>query len=167
MAWNIDLVLMLRSLIGDLDKSKYTNERLKQILSIGAYNVNNEASFVNTYTIDVGEVTISPDPLVNDPDFCTLTVYKSACILLGSEVKTESANAIAIKDGPSSIDLRGVSSSLSSMYQDLCTKYEEMMTKYRYEKGSGSGTPTGAAVLSPYSPASWGVGYNDGGHRNF
>tara|TARA_R110000751_G_scaffold155870_1_gene261396 strand:- start:3110 stop:3613 length:504 start_codon:yes stop_codon:yes gene_type:complete len=167
MAWNIDLVLMLRSLIGDLDNSKYTNERLKQILSIGAYNVNNEASFTNTYTIDVSQITISPDPLVNDPDFCSLTVYKSACILLGSEVKTESANAVAIKDGPSSIDLRGVSGSLSIMYKDLCEKYEEMMTKYIYEKGSGSGAPTGAAVLSPYSPASWGVGFNDGGYRNF
>mgnify|MGYP003641828718 FL=1 len=167
MAWNIDLVLMLRSLIGDLDKSKYTNERLKQIITIAAYNVNNASSFINTYTIDVGEISISPDPLANDPDFCSLTVYKSACILLGSEVKTESANAISIKDGPSAIDLRGVSGSLSIMYKDFCQKYDEMLTKYIYEKGSGSGAPTGAAVLSPYSPASWGVGYNDGGQRNF
>ena len=52
MAWNIDLVLMLRSLIGDLDKAKYTNERLKQIIIIAAYNVNNASSFANTYTID-------------------------------------------------------------------------------------------------------------------
>ena len=74
MAWNIDLVLMLRSLIGDLDKSKYTNERLKQIITIAAYNVNNASSFINTYTIDVGEISISPDPLANDPDFCSLTV---------------------------------------------------------------------------------------------
>ena len=28
MAWNIDLVLMLRSLIGDLDKSKYKLKKL-------------------------------------------------------------------------------------------------------------------------------------------
>ena len=135
MAWNVDLVLMLRSLIGDLDRSKYTNERLKQILVVGAFNVKNDADFNTDYTVDVGEVSISPDPIDgNDLDFSSLTVYKSACILLGSEVKTESANAISIKDGPSSIDLRGVSGSLSSLYKDLCQKYDDLLIKYRYEK---------------------------------
>jgi hypothetical protein len=168
MAWNIDLVLMLRSLIGDLDRSKYTNERLKQILVVGAFNVKNDADFNTDYTVDVGEISISPDPISgNDLDFSALTVYKSACILLGSEVKTESANAISIKDGPSSIDLRGVSGSLSNLYKDLCQKYDELLIKYRYEKGSGSGTPAGTAVLGPYSPASWGVSFNDNTTRYY
>ena len=168
MAWNVDLVLMLRSLIGDLDRSKYTNERLKQILVVGAFNVKNDADFNTDYTVDVGEVSISPDPIDgNDLDFSSLTVYKSACILLGSEVKTESANAISIKDGPSSIDLRGVSGSLSSLYKDLCQKYDDLLIKYRYEKGSGSGTPAGTAVLGPYSPASWGVAFNDNTTRYY
>ena len=30
MPWKIDLVLMLRSIIGDLDKAKFTDERIKQ-----------------------------------------------------------------------------------------------------------------------------------------
>ena len=121
MAWNVDMVLMLRSIIGDLDKIKFTNERLKQILVIGAYNVYNDASFSTEYTIDVGSVSISPDPITeSDSDFATLTVYKSACILVGSEVKTEAANAISIKDGPSAIDLRAVSGTLNTLYQDCC-----------------------------------------------
>ena len=33
---------MLRSIIGDLDKAKFTDERLKKILVVGAYNVNND-----------------------------------------------------------------------------------------------------------------------------
>ena len=86
MAWNIDMVLMLRSIIGDLDKTTFTNERLKQILVIGAYNVYNDANFSIEYTIDVGGVTISPDPISeSDSDFASLTVYRSACILVGSE----------------------------------------------------------------------------------
>ena len=168
MAWNVDLVLMLRSIIGDLDRSKYTNERLKQILVVGAFNVKNDADFQTDYTIDVGSVSISPDPIAeSDLDFSALTVYKSACILLGSEVKTEAANAISIKDGPSSIDLRGVSGSLSGLYKDLCEKYDELLQKYRYEKGSGSGTPAGTAVLGPFSPASWGVAFNDNTTRYY
>lgn len=155
MSWKVDLVLMLRSIIGDLDSSKYTDERLKQVLVVGAYNVITDAEFSNTYTVSVGGVSISPDPIsVNDTDFTTLTLYKSACILLGSEVKTESANAISIKDGPSAIDLRGVSQSLNIMYKDLCQKYESLLTTYQYAKGDGSGTPAGTAVLGPYSPAS-------------
>lgn len=161
MSWKVDLVLMLRSLIGDLDSSKYTDERLKQVLVVGAYNVITDAEFSNNYTVSVGGVSITPDPISsNDTDFTTLTLYKSACILLGSEVKTESANAISIKDGPSAIDLRGVSQSLNVMYKDLCQKYESLLTTYQYAKGDGSGTPAGTAVLGPYSPASIGLNAN-------
>ena len=140
MPWKIDLVLMLRSLIGDLDNAKFTDERLKQILVFGAYNVVNDADFSQTYSVDVGEVTISPDPISqNDTDFTTLTVYKSACILLGSEVKTEAANAISIKDGPSAIDL---------------------LKTYQYNN-----TLVGQAVLGPYSPGSMILGANQFDYR--
>ena len=161
MPWKIDLVLMLRSLIGDLDNAKFTDERLKQILVFGAYNVVNDADFSQTYSVDVGEVTIAPDPISqNDTDFTTLTVYKSACILLGSEVKTEAANAISIKDGPSAIDLRGVTQNLNMMYQDFCKKYDDLLKTYQYNN-----TLVGQAVLGPYSPGSMILGANQFDYR--
>jgi hypothetical protein len=166
MPWQTDMVLMLRSIIGDLDAAKYTDARLQQVLVVGAYNVQNDATFPNTYTANVGAVSLSPDPVdLNDSNFTVLTVYKSACILVGSEVKTESANAISIKDGPSAIDLRGVSGSLTSLYKDLCAKYDDLLNSYRYESGNGDGTPVGTAILGPYSPGSWNVSENryDGG----
>jgi hypothetical protein len=148
--WKISMVLMLRSLIGDLDSTKYTDTRLEQILSVGAYNVVNDADFSTDYTVDVAKVRITPDPVSNnDGDFVTLTVYKSACILLGSEVKTESGNAISIKDGPSAIDLRGISGSLLTLYRDICAKYDDMLLMY-----SRSNTLVGQAILGPYSPGS-------------
>tara|TARA_R100000008_G_scaffold56774_1_gene35045 strand:+ start:190 stop:663 length:474 start_codon:yes stop_codon:yes gene_type:complete len=152
---------MLRSLIGDLDESKYTDERLKQVLVVGAYNVLNDADFSNTYTVDVAAVSISPDPISeSDTDFSTLAVYKSACILLGSEVKTEAGNAISIKDGPSAIDLRGVSQNLNVMYQDFCRKYEDLINTYQYNN-----TLVGQAVLGPYSPGSMILGANQFDYR--
>ena len=161
MPWKIDLVLMIRSLIGDLDQSKYTDERLKQVLVVGAYNVLNDADFTDTYVVDVAAVSISPDPISeSDTDFSTLTVYKSACILVGSEVKTESANAIAIKDGPSSIDLRGVTRNLNIMYQDLCAKYDSLLKTYQYNN-----TLVGQAILGPYSPGSMILGANQFDYR--
>ncbi len=166
MSWKVDMVLMLRSLIGDLDSSKYTDERLKQVLVVGAFNVVNDADFTNDYTVSVSSVSISPDPITeNDTDFSVLAVYKSACILVGSEAKTESSNAISIKDGPSSIDLRGVSQSLSAIYKDLCSKYEKLLSTYEYASGGGDGAPAGAAVLSPYSPASFNLNSHETDHR--
>tara|TARA_Y100000310_G_C20579938_1_gene762464 strand:- start:756 stop:1256 length:501 start_codon:yes stop_codon:yes gene_type:complete len=161
MSWQTDLVLMVRSIIGDLDKSKFTDERLKQILVVGAYNVVNDADFTNTYTVNVAEVSISPDPISEkDVDFNVLTVYKSACILIGSEVKTESANAISIKDGPSAIDLRGVANSLHVLYKDLCQRYDELLKAYQYNN-----TLVGQAILGPYSPGSMVVGGTEIDHR--
>lgn len=152
--WKISMVLMLRAIIGDLDSSKYTDSRLEQILSVGAFNVLNEADFATNYVVDVAKVRITPDPISgNDGDFVTLTVYKSACILLGSEVKTESANAISIKDGPSAIDLRGVSGSLLTLYKDICEKYDYLILMY-----SRTNTLVGQAILGPYSPGSMAVG---------
>lgn len=151
--WQISMVLMLRSIIGDLDSDKYSNERLKQILVVGAYNVENEADFNTNYAIDIAQVKITPDPITNnDQDFVTLTVYKSASILLGSEVKTESANAISIKDGPSAIDLRGVSGKLIELYDRITAQYEEMLQHYQYNNSIGE------AILGPYSPGSSAIG---------
>ena len=161
MPWKTDLVLMLRSMIGDLDRAKFTDERLKQILVVGAYNVLNDADFSTSYTVDVAKVSISPDPISeSDTDFSTLTVYKSACILLGSEVKTESANAISIKDGPSAIDLRGVTANLANLYNDLCAKYEALLNSYQYNN-----TLVGQAVLGPYSPGSMVINSNQSDYR--
>lgn len=155
MSWKNDLTLMLRSLIGDLDSSKYTDRRLEQVLVVAAYAVLHDATFSTSYTVSVGSVTISPDPIKNnDKNFTVLVLYKSACILIGSEVKTESSNAISIKDGPSAIDLRGVSQSLNILYNKLCKDYENLLTAYLYANGSNGEGPPGAAILGPYSPAS-------------
>jgi len=152
--WKISMVLMLRTLIGDLDSVKYTDERLKQILSVAAFTVYSEADFSNAYIIDISRVSISPDPVSEeDGDFVVLAVYKAACILLGSEVKTESGNAISIKDGPSAIDLRGVSGSLLTLWRDMCAKYDDLLIGYQR-----TNTLVGQAVLGPYSPGSWSVG---------
>jgi len=150
MSWKVDLVIMLRSLIGDLDHAKYTDERLRQVITVGSYNVLNDADFSHDYVVSISSLSISPDPInEKDTDFSVLSVYKAACILIGSEVKTESANAISIKDGPSAIDLRGVTQNLNIMYQDICKKYDELLKTYQYNN-----TLVGQAILGPYSPGS-------------
>ena len=63
MSWKVDLVVMLRSLVGDLDSEKFTDERLRQVITVGAYNVLNDADFSNDYVVSISSLSISPNVL--------------------------------------------------------------------------------------------------------
>ena len=147
MHWQNHTLKMVRHLINDVDGEnyKYSDERINSTVAVASQLVILEIDFEFTYKIDLDEETITPDPS-NDTQFINLAVLKAACIIIGGEVKTEAANSISIKDGPSAIDLRGVSSTLLVLYKDLCTKYDKLVQDYGF---SGR---TGQSILGPYSP---------------
>lgn len=152
--WSDEIVLMIRSVIGDLDESSYMHNRLEQLAIVAAYTINSRFTFSSNYQINITDLTISPDPfVVNDTDFCILTAYKAACILLSSELKTQAGNSISIKDGPSAIDLSGIGRNLNIAMQNICKQLETMIYDFQVnsEMGGGGG---GYAILSPYSPGS-------------
>ena len=74
---------------------------------------------------------------------------KSAYILLGSEIRTHSLNSISLRDGPSSLDLRGIVQGLNILFTDIVKRYDG--AKIQYQLGNRI---AGQAVLSPYSPGS-------------
>lgn len=149
MAWTTDLVLFVRSLIGDLDATKYNNDRIKQVIAISAYYMLSTTTFMNEYTVDMGAVTISPDPM-GDVDFSLLVAYKAAIIIVGGEVKNSANQAISYREGPNSLDLTAVTASLQSLYKQLSTLFEDMLNTYQMEQSSKNGH----AILGPYSPGS-------------
>jgi hypothetical protein len=144
---------MVRHLINDLEPSnyKYSDDRIETSILVSAQMLTIETDFTNSYFIDIANGDLSPDPTAGDKDnaFINLTALKTACIIIGSELKTEASNAISIKDGPSAIDLRGVASTLSVLYKDLSDKYAKLLLDYR-----AGGSIVGHAILGPYSPAS-------------
>lgn len=145
---------MVRHLINDLDQEnyKYSDERIETSILVSAQMLSIETDFQNSYSIDIANGILSPDPTDNnnkDNAFINLTALKTAYIIVGSELKTEASNAISIKDGPSAIDLRGVASTLSVLYKDLSDKYNKLLLDYR-----AGGSVAGHAILGPYSPAS-------------
>ncbi len=145
---------MVRHMIGDVDPSnyKYSPRRLETTILVAAYLLTTETDLRNEYTINVEQCQLLPDPTelgTVDNDFVSLVSIKASCVILGSEVKAESGNAISIKDGPSSIDLRGVSSTLVALYKDLCMKYDKMLLDYK-----AGNSLAGHAILSPFSPGS-------------
>lgn len=154
MSWQGQISTIIRYLVNDIDSSsyKYTDKRIETTALVAAQLVTLEVDLGNDYTINVEQCTLTPDPTetaTKDNAFINLVSLKSACIILGSEVRTESANAISIKDGPSAIDLRGVASTLVVLYKELCAKYEKMLLDYR-----AGNSIAGQAILGPYSPGS-------------
>jgi len=141
-------------MISDVDPAnyKFSNRRLETTLLVAAQLISPTMDFVNAYDINVETCKLDPDPTDSDSkdfDFVALVVLKAACIIIGSEIRSESTNAINIKDGPSAIDLRGVSNTLIILYKDLCSKYEQAVIDYQ----AGSSV-AGTSILGPYSPGS-------------
>lgn len=154
MSWQGQISTMVRHLINDTDPSnyKYSDERIETTILVASQFVNFDADFANNYTINVEQCLLSPDPTnpdTRDDAFITLLILKTACIILGSEIRTESSNAISIKDGPSAIDLRGVAATLTTLYKSLSDMYDGLLTGYIAGESIG-----GQAILGPYSPAS-------------
>jgi hypothetical protein len=155
MSWQGQMSTIVRHLINDLDPSnyKYSTKRIETSILVAGYLVLKDATFANPYDINVELCELIPDPTeqqYKDSDFVILTCLRTACIIIGSEVRVEASNAISIKDGPSAIDLRGVAGTLSMLYKDLCEKYEKSLYDYK-EDGVVS---AGQAILGPYSPGS-------------
>lgn len=167
MSWQGQISTMVRYLVNDLDPAsyKYSPKRIETTVLVSAQIITLDTDFNNTYSINVEQCYLSPDPTdtnTKDDAFITLVTLKSACLIVGSEVRTESGNAISIKDGPSAIDLRGVSSTLLALYKDLNDKYNQALMNYR-----AGNSIAGKAILGPYSPASDFVtrNYNDSDFR--
>jgi hypothetical protein len=166
MSWQGQMSIMVRYLIDDVDSSsyKYSDKRIETTILVAAQFVTLGSDLNNTYTVNVEQCALSPDPTdteTKDNAFINLTCLKASCIMVGSEVRSEASNAISIKDGPSAIDLRGVASTLIVLYQDLCKKYDQMLLDYK-----AGNSIAGQAILGPYSPASELVSRRNIGHRN-
>lgn len=149
MAWSIELVQITRGLIGDFDESayEYSNTRLKELVLIAAQILKGTVNFAQTYTIDVDQVTLTPDPTENTKDdaFINLVCLKAATIILMSEWKTASTKAMSFKDDASSIDARGVAEEKQALAKEMQRNFENAIKQYR----AGSSAP-GHAIVGPY-----------------
>ena len=149
MAWQNEMALIVRHLVNDLDSSSYTftDSRIEESVLVSAQLAALEVDFENTYAIEVDSLSLSPDPTDStnkDDSFINIVCLKTAQMLLGSELKTHSLNAISLRDGPSALDLRG----LKILFDDTNKKYDEAKMQYKLNG------VVGQAILGPYSPGS-------------
>ena len=166
MSWQGQMGTIVRYLIDDVDPDnyKYSDHRIETAILVAGQLTQINVDFNQDYNINVENCTLLPDPTDpsnEDKAFITLICLRTACIIVGGSIRSESGNAISIKDGPSAIDLRGVTQTLTVLYKDLCDKFEQQLLEYRAGNSIG-----GQAILGPYSPGSDGVSRNYfGGHR--
>lgn len=152
MAWQDTMGEILRSMVDDLDDDnrKFTDERLERVLVVAAFQVSQELEFSQTFVSVFDNTEITPDPTLTatkDDSFTNLTCMKAACIIDRGSAATAASQAIAVKDGTSSIDLRGIlGGKLKLLEKGWCAVYDD--AKFEYQ--SGSVRIAGAAVMTPF-----------------
>lgn len=148
MAWNDDVVPMVRYIIGDVDTpQKYTDTRLKTAAVMAANFLVMEISFANAYVIDISGETVTPDPSTTDPkdtDFLSLLALRTSCLIIAGELKLYAAASFRVMDGPSSIDTGSIFANLQKLNDSLCTLYDK--NKMAYQMGA---TGYGKAIMTP------------------
>lgn len=155
MAWDSDALYILRVLLDDLDETapRYSDDKLISLSVVAAYQLQQELTFDTSYTVSLSAESISPDP-GDDQAFMNLMTLKAACSVNRGELLVAANRAIAVRDGKSSVDLRGVSDQkLKVLEKGWCAAYADARLDYLKEQAGVSrlgGTVAGAAVLSPF-----------------
>lgn len=154
MAWQDQLVPMLRDMLGDnVAPLKFTDEDLEGVLITGARLVSKEVGFVNEYVIDRENISILPDPTLEatlDPDFSNLMTVRAACIITKGQMIKTSGQAIKIVDNKSQIDLKDTFRARQAVVeQTWCKQYQIDLLNYKKRVG-GSGGGNSRQVISPY-----------------
>lgn len=148
MSWQTEITRIVRAIINDLTEPyTYCDEKLEELIVIAAQLTKNELDFDTIYTINVGELIISPDPTeVRDDAFINLVSLKTACLILNGETKLAAGRNIKVTDAGASVDFGGEFISLQKFAENICGSYKE--AKLQYMLGNVN---TIKAILTPYT----------------
>lgn len=156
MPWQNEMVIIVRHIIGDLDTSNqlFSDSRIEESILVAAQLIHNEMEFNIDYNIEVDNGVLTPDPTITpvapsnkDDDFIALCCLRSGLLLTNSLQRTYALKAFSIRDGASSLDMRGIVAGLKIVNDDLTKKYEDLKMSYQTGK-----LGFGKSILSPYSP---------------
>jgi hypothetical protein len=150
MSWQIEIPIIVRTLINDLDETNqiYSDERMLQAIVVAAKYVQFDINLENTYTLNIASPSITPDPTsINDDIFISLVSLKSACIFDQSMLRTKAAmEGIKAALGPASLSVGGSLAGLKLIIeQGPCAAYDELTSHWDVKEATAI-----RAVLSPF-----------------
>lgn len=149
MSWNIEIPIIVRTLINDLsDTPAYSDERLLQVIVVAAKYVQFDVVLDHSYTIDVVNPTITPDPTLDDDSiFISLVSLKAACITDQSTLRTKAATeGIRASLGPAQLSVAGSLAGIKTILeQGPCAAYDELTSHWDVKEATAI-----RAILSPF-----------------
>jgi len=151
MYWEIEIPIIIRSLINDLGATPtYSDDRILQLSVVAANYVTKEVNLSKEYNVDIINVDIIPDPSENstrDTDFISFIALKSACLLDQSTFRTKAAlEGIKTSLGSANISVAGNLAGYKTLLEmGPCKLYEQLVMDHNI----GNATAV-RAILSPF-----------------
>lgn len=127
MSFQSDVLLMVRHLVDDIECDPaytYSDERLISLIFVSSALVNMDLG--GSYIIDLRGQSITPIP---DTDFTNLVALKAACRLLSAIAISYARNDFKIQDGPSIVDIKGISDKLKDSSKIFCEDYTRQLQR--------------------------------------
>lgn len=161
MSWQTTLTTMVRHIIGDMGSAPtYDDTRIQQGIVVSALIVSQDLPLIQTYTFDIDNPSISPDPTLTatlDKEAMALFTLKTACMLNFSSYQAAVGTGIKVRDGDSEVDTTGSFKGYADIVNlGPCLAYNKLMLKISQDRSM----LTGKAVTSPASTdytGFWGV----------
>lgn len=149
MSWQIEIPVMVRTLINDLSANPtYSDDRLLQVITVAARYVQFDVVLDHLYDINVVNPNISPDPTIdNDSIFISLVSLKSACIIDQSALRTKAAmEGIRAALGPAQLQVAGSLAGFKMIIEEgPCAAYDELVSHWDVKEATAI-----RAILSPF-----------------
>lgn len=149
MSWQQDLTIITRTLINDLnDPYEFSDSRIQQVITVAGRYVQFDVNLEHSYTIDIVNNNISPDPTSDDDTvFIGLVCLKAACIIDQSKLRTKAAmEGIKAALGPASLSVGGSLEGIRMIIENgPCALYDELTSHWDVKDASAV-----RAVLSPF-----------------
>lgn len=149
--WTEEAIEMLRVMVDDYGATpKYSDAQLTRVLVVAAYQVLTEVEFPAEYSVSISGQSITPDPSQGEgknDSFMNLLCMKAACVIDRGTAATAAGRAISVRDGGSSVDLRGVfQGKFEILKRGWCATYEDAKLDYQ----AGESSTAGAVVTTPF-----------------
>jgi hypothetical protein len=167
-SWLPEMVRIVRHLVADLASTpRYTDARLGEVILVAAQNVLAELTFDTTYTINVGNLYLSPNPTADatrDDVFMNLVCLRAACIIDTGELRDKARiSGISVKDSMGTITTNASFDGYKALLSTgPCALFAEM--KKQYEFGNLRSVLRG--IFSPFSSDRIDTSYPSIGYRD-
>lgn len=154
MSWQNDSQLMLRTMLNDAGcgESRYTTQRLEELLITAAYFLPTEINFKTSYSIAISTYAITPNPddQSDGDDLVAFMVLKAACLADEGNFRNAALlQGVSARVGPAQINTSSYGSHLSTLLTEgPCKSFEELKKIYNFNYG---GKKIIRAVMSPFA----------------